>query len=811
MHRTVASLGLFIALAAAAIWHGGFRARLPRMDEPGRTVTRRASLRSVDIESRSLRRSPDQSSLIMATDRNETSPSTVRPPHMAASGTRTASTAPAIDRSTSGRLRRLPTAAPLEKVGIEERDGDTALPLTAGESAAGTELLPPLPAPQGNRSRLTPTTAPAPAPQIERNGQPVNAGLDNRPRDHRPGSVSEEDEFDLLLDEGGSDLLQEENDSDSLLGDDLWTDEDDPLLSPDGEKETDEGANRETQSTSKDAASPSTEDDPHAALFAETMHPSARVCRKCHENIYEEWASSSHAYAYISPMFHKFEQAVNDLTKGTAGYFCVRCHSPVGTALGIPRDAAAWDAIPAAAREGVTCIVCHRVRERYGRVNGERRHEPGSIFEPVFGAGHGAGLSEVLAKKDHYKVKTSPDEKGPAQEIHRDVFHFDQLRTSHFCTSCHQVAVYPGIKLEVVWEQYRASPACKKGVSCQDCHMGQVPGKALGYATAPKAIVGGKPISPGSKHANHMFYGPGYSIAHPGTFPFHVDAERWTMPEWLSFDYRAGWGTKAFEELLEEKKIAVRFPKVWEEVDDRLDAREIIDANLKRLKYKKQVRRAVMENSSRIDGPMFDSPPRRGKPLRLHYLVTNLGEGHNLPTGSLGAQPQLWLNVALTDPVGQRVWESGYVDANGDMADLHSLEVAAGRIRHDDQLVNLQTKFLTTNVKGTDREMYLPINFDVDPLPFLRPSGLPITVLNHPPLIRMEAHSIPPLGERRASYRIPAECLQQPGTYRLSVRMRSRAEPIYFMRFCDATPEMERRMNEWILDYHEHAVEFTIY
>jgi hypothetical protein len=33
--------------------------------------------------------------------------------------------------------------------------------------------------------------------------------------------------------------------------------------------------------------------------------------------------------------------------------------------------------------------------------------------------------------------------------------------------------------------------------------------------------------------------------------------------------------------------------------------------------------------------------------------------------------------------------------------------------------VHFQTKFLTTNVKGTDREMYLPVNFDIDPLPHL--------------------------------------------------------------------------------------------
>ena len=159
------------------------------------------------------------------------------------------------------------------------------------------------------------------------------------------------------------------------------------------------------------------------------------------------------------------------------------------------------------------------------------------------------------------------------------------------------------------------------------------------------------------------------------------------------------------------------------------------------------------------------------------------------------------MNVALVDPDGKNIWESGYVDSNGDMADLHSLDVAAGRIKTDQQLVNFQTKFLTTNVKGTDREMYLPVNFDVDPLPHLRPPQIPTTVLNHPPLVRMENNSLPPLGERQAKYRVPGNLITRPGKYRLAFRLRSRAEPIYFMRFVGATKEMERRMNERMLSF----------
>jgi hypothetical protein len=443
-------------------------------------------------------------------------------------------------------------------------------------------------------------------------------------------------------------------------------------------------------------------------------------------------------------------------------------------------------------------------------MNGERRIEPGGIHQPVYGNYGGDGVAEVVAKRDFYKVKPLPGDKGPGMDIHSAAIRFEQIGTSEFCMSCHQVAVHPGIKLEVVWDQYRDSPAFKQGISCQQCHMGKEPGKPSGYAVGAAAVVSGKKVNDQRERHNHAFYGPGYPIAHPGIFPHHPKAGQFSLESWLEFDYRAGWGTADFEDKVYKKTIDPPFPKAWQDSFDRETAREIVDENLKKLKLKLEQRRQVMENGSRIDGPFFDDPPRLGKELEFSYLVRNIDDGHNLPSGSLGAQPELWLNVALIDPSGKNVWESGYLDSHGDFADLHSLDVRAGTLPHDGQLFNLQTKFITTNVKGTDREMYLPVNLDIDQLPFIRPATGPTSVLNHPPFIRMEQRSIPPLGEREASYRVPGKLLSQPGTWRLAVRLRSRAEPIYFMKFVGATREMEQAMNEWMLDIHPYTVTFEV-
>jgi hypothetical protein len=607
--------------------------------------------------------------------------------------------------------------------------------------------------------------------------------------------------------------------------------------------------------------------DPHATSYTDDQFPSAKVCKNCHEEIFWEWASSNHAYASISPMFHKFEQRITELASGTIGTFCVRCHQQVGTQRGEPREQPLWERSKISS-EGITCITCHRVNEQFGKVNGERNVLPGTINEPMYG-GPGSEIEKVLKDVDYYKVDATGTGRG--NKIHAGAITFDQITKSEFCAGCHQVAVHPGIKLEVVWDQYRDSPAMARGVTCQECHMGKTPGRPDGYVQGPAAVVNGQAVG-NRAHHNHAFYGPGYPIAHPGIFPHNPDGDRWSYQDWLKYDFRAGWGTDEFEDLAADadkafdsldkavkandaaatraavadlgkvaqdskspaakpayaklqaatgpavaaaaeefrKAAGLAFPPEWSDTDDRADARKVVTKNIELLEQKRKLRQAVMENGSRIDGPFFRSTPSVGSPLRFSYKIVNTDDGHNLPSGSLGAQPEIWVNVALVDPDGKTVFESGYVDSIGDMADLHSDDVLNGRVPHDDQLVNLQTKFLTTNVKGTEREMYLPINLDVDQLPFIRPANVPTTVLNHPPNVRMEQRSIPPLGSKTAEYTAPSSAMLKPGVYKLAIRLRSRAEPIYFMRFVRATLEMEQAMNEWMIDIHPQTVEFEV-
>jgi hypothetical protein len=242
-----------------------------------------------------------------------------------------------------------------------------------------------------------------------------------------------------------------------------------------------------------------------------------------------------------------------------------------------------------------------------------------------------------------------------------------------------------------------------------------------------------------------------------------------------------------------------------------MTAWRIVVENLGRWEERKQMRLQLLEKGSRLDGPFFDGKPAVGKALGFNYKLTNLNKGHNLPSGSLGAQPELWINVSLTGPDGGKpIWESGDVDSYGDVRDAFSRDVRDRTRPFDHQLFNMQAKFITTNVKGTDREMYLPINLDFDQMPFIRPGGTPTSLLNHPPFARMEKRSIPPLGHRLAKYKVPAQVMSKPGTYRLNVRIRGRTEPIYFMDFVGATTDMKWAENDWVTDTHVYSVEFEV-
>ena len=93
--------------------------------------------------------------------------------------------------------------------------------------------------------------------------------------------------------------------------------------------------------------------------------------------------------------------------------------------MGLRRDQAIWDG-PKVFREGVTCVACHRVKTPYGKVNGQRRIEPGPVTDPVYGGSDGMGVATANKYSEFFKTKTSEESKTPGQLIHLSLIHISE-------------------------------------------------------------------------------------------------------------------------------------------------------------------------------------------------------------------------------------------------------------------------------------------------------------------------------------------------------------------------------------------------
>lgn len=297
--------------------------------------------------------------------------------------------------------------------------------------------------------------------------------------------------------------------------------------------------------------------------------------------------------------------------------------------------------------------------------------------------------------------------------------------------------------------------------------MGVEPGRPSGYRTGPAARVGDLETRP-RKRSNHMFAGPDYSIVHPGLFPHNTEAQALaTLREWLQFDYKAGWGTDAFEQS--ERMKAANFPPRWAEPDDRYDAASILAQNQVLLDEIGEQRLALLRVGYQLGDFVVERSDERGIKFRVQFV--NGTDGHNVPTG-FDAERVVWLQVAVTDAQGRTVFQSGDLDPNGDIRDSHSVYVHNGDLPLDRFLFSLQSRFLVRMVRGGEREQVLPVNYSPDPLPFLRPSTTATLLTGRPVGARKHKQTIPPLGSKWASYEVTRSQLAgSTGPYRARVQI----------------------------------------
>ena len=529
----------------------------------------------------------------------------------------------------------------------------------------------------------------------------------------------------------------------------------------------------------------------HAKVFLGDRYPSATECASCHPVQYRQWSISQHAYAQMSPVFNAMQGSVSFLANGTLGDFCIRCHTPVGMNIKEKPFMSNIDR-SRTSREGITCVVCHRLSQAYGKITGRLAIIQGDITQPIYGpTGDNTALMHAIDTKG---LKTNKGDAG--QVVHAKIKPLLQLPTSGMCGACHDVTQPTGFRLEEAFSEWKNSPANDQGISCQDCHMGKEPGKIMvprdhpnfekeNYAFGPAAVIGGRYATPSRKLTNHMFVGPDYSVLPASIFPLNTKAiieesqkgddtaeGLATIREWLAFDIDAGWGTDEFEDNVADD---YPFPERWTSTDERYDAREIIDENQELLDEIRLERIKLLRNGYVLKEVVTEQADSDG--IEFKVKVASGTNGHNVPTGFDGER-LVWLYVRVMDATGKVIHQSGDLDPNGDVRDLHSAYVHNLELPLDSELFNLQSKFLTFATRGAEREQVIAVPVSLTVTPFLNPETRSAVLLGRHFGARKHRIGIEPGGHRWAEYAVDKSEMTGKGPYKAIIQLKAAMVPV---------------------------------
>jgi hypothetical protein len=218
-------------------------------------------------------------------------------------------------------------------------------------------------------------------------------------------------------------------------------------------------------------------------------------CSTCHggsradlTDEYSGWARSGHAMKITDPYFESMYKGISTNGQTTAPGFrldypneygnCVYCHLPaaVGPSL---QEVDLWNFLPAlngdARREGITCDVCHKVKD----VKLDDNHYPYSDRPGILSFDFGRSqTSPRLMIGPYLNPKTSSG----SQESIACASVFSQ---SEFCAACHYGKFYDAVIYNSYGEWRQSEKYSQRVItstsgrkeenekfrSCQDCHM----------------------------------------------------------------------------------------------------------------------------------------------------------------------------------------------------------------------------------------------------------------------------------------------------------------------------------------------------
>jgi hypothetical protein len=168
-------------------------------------------------------------------------------------------------------------------------------------------------------------------------------------------------------------------------------------------------------------------------------------CGTCHPDQFRDWQSSVHAKSMGPGISGQLAEMIK--SDPAAARSCFTCHAPLAEQAPLIRGSEGLvpnpDLDTHLQSQGVVCASCH--------VRGHQRFGP--------------------PRRDGTIASRAPRESLP----HNGLTRTTAFLRSEFCASCHQFApnglALNGKLLENTFEEWRASPAARRGQQCQDCHM----------------------------------------------------------------------------------------------------------------------------------------------------------------------------------------------------------------------------------------------------------------------------------------------------------------------------------------------------
>src|SRR5580698_9054911 len=365
-------------------------------------------------------------------------------------------------------------------------------------------------------------------------------------------------------------------------------------------------------------------------------------CKRCHEDIYNQWFSSAHHFSsFNNQWYRKSIEYMQDTIGTKPSKWCGGCHDPAVLYSGLMDTPIKQIVHRPEAQAGLGCMMCHSIADvKSSMGQGDFYLEYPKLHELA------ATKNSIERMLHDFLVKLNP-------EPHRRVFlkPFMRNQTAEFCSSCHKVHLdvpvnhYRWIRGFNEYDNWQASGVSGQGArsfyypakpsQCADCHMPLTRSSDMGNID-------------GQVHS-HRF--PAANTALPTA---NDDANQLKITEdflkngILSVDIFAlsPARTQLKPGAANQSDLSTTFA-VGEEAETKITPASEAEVL------------PVTAPLNRVQATV-----RRGDEVRVDVVVRTKKIGHFFPGGTVDAY-DTWLELKGTDDKGQTVFWSGMVEDDG--------------------------------------------------------------------------------------------------------------------------------------------------